>query len=119
MTVTGPGAPGKVSATFATPELSVTAITLGPENIFSPFPDATLVSDPALVLKKTLAPALLPPDDPGASVTLSATGKVVPALPVWLSPAVLDNVAVGFPTTIHPLSVSETPPLSVAGTENE
>ncbi len=82
MTITGPGVPGRVSVTLATPELFVTAITFDPVKIFSPLPDATFVSDPALVVKKTLAPAAVPPDEPGLRVTLRLMGNTVPAVPV-------------------------------------
>src|SRR5256885_12653574 len=54
---------------------SVTAITLDPENIFSPLPDATFVSNPALVIKNTLAPRANPPDEPGAMVTARLIGR--------------------------------------------
>src|SRR4051812_43971385 len=115
----GPGAPGRVRVTLATPELLVTAITLDPENIFFPLPDATFVSDPALVMKNTLAPPADPPDEPGAMVTARLIGSTVPAVPVWPSPPVFASEAAGFPTTIQPLCVVETLALSVAGTENE
>ena len=56
MTITGPGVPGRVSVTLATPELFVTAMTFDPVKTFSD-PTCTFVSEPVLVLKKTLAPA--------------------------------------------------------------
>src|SRR5947208_17186867 len=115
----GPGAPGRVRVILATPELLVTAITLDPENIFSPLPEATFVSDPVLVMKNTLAPPADPPDEPGEMVTARLIGSTVRAVPVWPSPAVFASEAAGFPTTIQPLCVLDTPPLSVRGTENE
>ena len=95
VTVTGPALPGSVNVTDATPELLVTAITLVP--LVVPFD-----SDPALVLNKTLAPVLVPPDDPGFKVIAKAWGTGAPTPPVWLFPPVMGNVAAGFPTTIHP-----------------
>ena len=110
---------GKVRVTLATPEPFVSAITLDPVNIFSPFPVETVVSDPALVVKKTLAPVAVPPDDPGLKVTVSTTGKAVPTVPVCASPAVFASVAAGLVTSTQPFWVVETPLPSVAGTEKK
>ena len=81
VTVTVPAVAGRVKLTWATPKLLVTAITFVPVKIFSD-PTATLVSDPALVVKKTLAPPAVPPDWPGLNVTVSGSGRVVPTAPV-------------------------------------
>ena len=97
MTVTVCAAEGSVSVTDATPELLVVAITLEP--VVVPFDRV-----PALVLKNMLAPlaGFAPPELPDASVTASATGKVVACVPVWLFPPVIIRLAAGLPTTIHP-----------------
>ncbi len=118
VTVTVPAVAGRVSVTLATPELSVTAMTLDPVKIFSP-PTDTLVSDPALVTKRTLAPAAEPPDCPGANFTARAVGRGLPTLPVCALPAVRVKLAAGLPTNTQPLCVVDTLLLSVAGTENE
>ena len=101
MTVTGPAVAGSIKVTLATPEPLVTAITFDPLNDFSD-PTCTFASEPALVVKKTLAPAALPPDCPTPRVTDKFS--VVPAAPVWLSPVLL-KVAAGLLTTIHPCCV--------------
>ena len=72
-----------------------------------------LESDPALVVKKIVPPAALPPDCPGFSVTDKF--NVLPAAPFCPLPVVV-RVAGGFPTTIHPLCVCEMPFESVLGT---
>lgn len=79
-TVTGPAVAGKVRVTLATPELLVTAITLVPVKAFSD-PTSTLLREPPVALvivKSTLAPVAVPPDEPGLKVTLRFTGSVVP-----------------------------------------
>ena len=95
VTVTPSAVDGSVSVTDATPELLVTAIIFEP--LVVPFE-----SEPALVVKRMLAPALPPPDVPAVNVTVKGTGSVLPGDPVCASPSVLANVAAGFPTTIHP-----------------
>ena len=77
MTVTGCAADGSVSVTDATPDALVVAITFGP--LVVPFDRV-----PALVLNSMLAPlaGFAPPELPGARLTASATGKVVPCIAV-------------------------------------
>jgi hypothetical protein len=108
-----------VSFTDATPELLVRAMTFVPVKTLS-LPTCTFVNVPALVVKKTLAPAIVPPDEPGLSVTLRLVGNTVPAVPLWPSPAgIFASPAADLATSTHPLSVVETPTPSVAGTEKE
>ena len=68
---------GNVSATDATPDELVIAITFAP--LVVPFDNV-----PALVLNNMLAPlgGVVPPELPGARFTESATGSVVPCAPV-------------------------------------
>jgi hypothetical protein len=54
-------------------------MTFEPVKAFSD-PTSTFCKDPALVVKKTLAPAALPPDWPGLNVTARFTGNTVPAV---------------------------------------
>lgn len=67
-------------------------------------------SVPALVVKKMLAPAALPPDCPGFSVTVRGIGRVEPPLALWPPPLVAEKLAAGLPTTIHPPCDCETVP---------
>jgi len=95
VTVTPSAVDGSVRVTDAMPELFVTAITFEPLLV-------PVESDPALAVNRMLAPVLLPPDEPGVSVTVRGVGSVLPLGPVCTSPLVLANVAAGLPTTIHP-----------------
>src|ERR1700686_5489234 len=83
VTSTAPAVAGRVSTTLAWPEESVVTMRLD--------------KVPAGVVKRMLAPARVPQDEPGTSVTDKF--RVVPCAPVWPSP-VLVRVAAGFPTTI-------------------
>src|SRR5690348_15007802 len=78
-TVTAPVVAGKVRITLATPELLVRAMTLVPVKTFSD-PTATLLREPPelVMVNRTLAPAAVPPDEPGVRVTARFTGSVVP-----------------------------------------
>jgi len=86
---------GKVRVTEATPDPFVTAITLAPLVV-------PLESDPALVVNSMLAPVFVPPDEPAERVTVKEFGSRVPFVPDCPSPLLAENVAAGFPMTIHP-----------------
>ena len=73
-----------------------------------------LESEPALVVKRTVPPAALPPDCPGFKVTERFN------LAAWTAPFCLSpdfvNEAGGLPTRIHPPCCCATPDVSVLGT---
>ena len=95
VTVTVPLDEGSVRVTEAVPDELVVAMTLLPDVV-------PLDSVPAEVVNRMPAPVALPPDWPGARVTVRAFERAVPAVPVRLLPPVMVRVAGGLPTTIQP-----------------